>query len=306
MAEGKEYKNHEYVARVKLDKTTSSGKPMYRYFYTQKEYQKYLDNKSKPTNEKSESSKNPILNFINGGKKAFDNIMSFVGKSSEEKNKIGMDKLNEALVNGAKAVNDLGKIANDYVYGTDPNNKYDMNSNDREEKLKMVAEDKEWKEIVKNKDPEYVKKVQKDDGTYEYKYDIDKYVVNKKHPIIDAMDDLTSGRYIDTYKVTEETRKAAIRDYVVSGVHTVGLYLKVVGSIATAKFKMQAGSYDDEIEAAVQQVEQGKKYIEDSSKQMEDIPVDHIRNAINNENIEDTVKLAAEVARKESQQRRRN
>ena len=83
------------------------------------------------------------------------------------------------------------------------------------------------------------------DGTTTYL--IDDYLVKKKHPELDVIDDLGAGRKVSLNKVDKQTLIAGGKDYIKSAQQVVGIAAKVL----TEKFKVSQGTYNDEINSAV-------------------------------------------------------
>lgn len=154
-----------------------------------------------------------------------------------------------------KVANDTGKKvvekATDYydknVYETD-----NYNIDTKKEQIKLTEE---WKKIVENEDPEYVKK--NADGTKTYL--LDEYLVKKKHPTIDIIDDIGSGRDISVNKLDVDALAAGAKDYVDTAVMMVGL----VSYALMTKFKISQGSYKEEMKQAAATIERGAQYCSD-------------------------------------------
>lgn len=121
-------------------------------------------------------------------------------------------------------------------------NKWEINSKNYKKKVAEISKEKEWQDIVKRNDPEY--RYIDNDGNV--KYDIDKYMVNKKHPVIDALTDFGYGRKVTVLKQNGETVVAGGKDYAEMGRRTIENILTLGIGILTAKIKNQQGSYDDE------------------------------------------------------------
>lgn len=119
-------------------------------------------------------------------------------------------------------------------------NKWEINSSNYEQKRKEIAKEAEWQDIVKRKDPEYMYT----DENGKTQFNIDKYMVNKKHPVIDALTDYGEGRKVTTLKQDSETFVAGAKDYVEMGRRTVENVMTLGVGILTAKIKNQQGSYD--------------------------------------------------------------
>ena len=138
-----------------------------------------------------------------------------------------------------------------------PKNIYNITPGSYDEKIAKVKETQEWKDIVSRNDPEYVKKNADGSNTYL----IDKYAVDKKHPVLDIVGDIAAGRIVDINEITKESTIAGIKDYA-SGVISTGMIAAgVVTTLLTEKFKLQQGSYNDEIENLINNVDRGSAFV---------------------------------------------
>ena len=154
-----------------------------------------------------------------------------------------------------KVANEVGKKVmknvNDYyekdIYETGPHN--------IDAKKKEIEKTAEWQKIVKEENPEYVKK--NADGSKEYL--IDDYLVKKKHPTLDVIDDLGNGREISVNQIDADALAAGAKDYVDTAVQMLGL----VSYGLKTKFKLSQGSYKEELKAASETIENGAKYCND-------------------------------------------
>lgn len=133
------------------------------------------------------------------------------------------------------------------------NNIYTTNQWNYDSKVKRVSQTKEWQDIVKSKNPEYVKK----DKDGNYVYDIDSYLVKKKHPVIDIIDDMINGRQLSTNDISLDTIMAGADDYVQAGMAYVGIRAK---ALETA-FKYRQGSYGDEQASIEDTIRNGAKLV---------------------------------------------
>jgi len=138
-------------------------------------------------------------------------------------------------------------------YYNESKNIYDTNASNYDSKVAKVKQTQEWQDIVRRKDPEYVRT--NADGTTEYL--IDDYLVKKKHPELDALDDLGSGRKISLNKFDKGSTIAGLKDYVKTGQMVVAVAAKAL----TEKFKLQQGTYKDEINASSNVVNEGIKFL---------------------------------------------
>lgn len=116
-------------------------------------------------------------------------------------------------------------------------NMYDTNRSNYNEKIKKIANSKEWKDIIARNDPEYVTK----DENGKTIYKIDDYLVKKKHPTLDILDDAANGRDLSLNKITLDSILAGGNDYLKTGL----AYVSIVSKVLTEKFKYSQGSYND-------------------------------------------------------------
>lgn len=139
-----------------------------------------------------------------------------------------------------------------------PDNIYDVNANNYSEKIEAIKNSKEWKDIVARNDPEYV--LENADGTKTYL--LDDYLVKKKHPKIDIMDDIANGRNISVNKITVNSFVAGTKDEVNKAKRRIKLITKAVTGI----FKLAQGSYNDELREAKKTVDTTLKNAANSAK----------------------------------------
>lgn len=118
-----------------------------------------------------------------------------------------------------------------------------MSGANYDKKIQEIAKSKEWQDIVRRQDPEYVRK--NADGTVTYL--LDDYLVKKKHPELDIIDDLGTGRKISLNKIDKQTLIAGGKDYITSAQQLLGIAAKVL----TEKFKLSQGTYNKQINNAV-------------------------------------------------------
>ena len=133
------------------------------------------------------------------------------------------------------------------------NNVYTTNQWNYDSKVEKVKKTKEWQDIVKSKNPEYVKK----DKNGNYVYDIDSYMVKKKHPVIDIIDDMINNRPLSINDVSVDTILAGADDYLQAGMAYVGVRAK---ALETA-FKYRQGSYKDEQASIEDTIRNGAKLV---------------------------------------------
>ena len=145
-----------------------------------------------------------------------------------------------------------------FVKGT--NNMYDnINSRTYDQKVAEISNTPEWQEIVKNQDPEYVYT----DANGKKVYDIDSYMMNKKHPIVDGLVDFGMGRKITVTKQDKNTVLAGVKDYVNMGKRTVMNIMTAGVGLLTMGLKNQQGSYDKKKREIRSKIETGKKVVND-------------------------------------------
>lgn len=182
-------------------------------------------------------------------------------------------KANEASKGINKFV-DKGKELINKFYDN-PNNMWDVNSMSYSQKMTKIKETKEWQDIVKRADPEYVQK--NDDGTTTYK--IDEYVVKKKHPVLDVLSDIASGRDVTINEITKESTTAGLKDYAIGALRTGMMAVGVVSVALTEKFKFQQGTYDDDLKELASTVKQGSDYVNTTLETNKDYVVEVAKSA---------------------------
>lgn len=161
--------------------------------------------------------------------------------------------LAEQINKGAAKVEELyNKINKENKYLTDDYN-YDR-------KIEQVKNTQEWQDIVKRNDPEYTK-INRETG--EKTYDIDSYLAKKKHPVLDAADDLIMGRPVKLNKLDKEAAVAGAADYGKTYVTMAALGTKFL----LEKFKFSQGSYKEEKQQAVDYYYDNKKNIANAATQ---------------------------------------
>lgn len=292
---GKSNKDVKYYEKIAV------ANNKYRYFYTKEEYDAYLRGQKTATNVKTNASANSGSNASKKTTEVFSKGKSLLEDLFSGVKKITTESMKNAAATGEKAVQTIVKTKNNivntikteidksvdktvdtvktsigntydatnkYLNEGDRTNIYDINSQNYDENIEKIKKTPEWQKIVETKDPEYVRL--KPDGTYEYK--IDDYIVKKKHPVLDVMDDVINYRNIDTNEFDKKAMLAGIKDYAVAARDSVAISLGAIGMFAMAKFKQQQGSYDDEIEQMKTAVENGKTQVDAVMKTMNDLP----------------------------------
>lgn len=174
----------------------------------------------------------------NAGKKIVDTIKQLPYKAVETMNK-GYKKVESTL---------------DKTFA---NNKYSMNQWNYDRKVKEVEKEPEWQEIKAKKNPEYCKKVTDENGNQTWKYDIDGYIMKKKHPVLDMMDDVINGRDLSINEIGLDTLLAGAEDYLQAGIAYVGLRATILSTL----IKYKQGSYGDQQEQLEQTIQNGAKVV---------------------------------------------
>ena len=165
------------------------------------------------------------------------------------------DAADKVVQKSTKVANNVGKKVMKNVNDYYEKNIYETGSHNIDAKKKEIEKTAEWQKIVKEENPEYVKK--NADGSKEYL--IDDYLVKKKHPTLDVIDDLGNGREISVNQIDADALAAGAKDYVDTAVQMIGL----VSYGLKTKFKLSQGSYKEELKAASETIENGAKYCND-------------------------------------------
>ena len=165
------------------------------------------------------------------------------------------DAADKVVQKSTKVANDVGKKVMKNVNDYYEKNIYETGSHNIDAKKKEIEKTAEWQKIVKEENPEYVKK--NADGSKEYL--IDDYLVKKKHPTLDVIDDLGNGREISVNQIDADALAAGAKDYVDTAVQMLGL----ISYGLKTKFKLSQGSYKEELKAASETIENGAKYCND-------------------------------------------
>lgn len=197
-----------------------------------------------------EQMKNDTKNFI-------DNLKNKIKSKVDKKTDDAVKSANKAF-SGLNNLVDKAKTAIGKFYD-DANNIYDVTRASYTKKLEAIKNTKEWKNIISNEDSEYVKK--NEDGTTTYL--IDDYLVDKKHPVLDAIGDIMAGREVSTLEITKDSVVAGLKDYATTGLE---LGMMAVGFLSNGlqnKFKLSQGSYDEALESLESTVTRGADYLGD-------------------------------------------
>ena len=200
------------------------------------------------------------------------------------------DAADKVVQKSTKVANDVGKKVMKNVNDYYEKNIYETGSHNIDAKKKEIEKTAEWQKIVKEENPEYVKK--NADGSKEYL--IDDYLVKKKHPTLDVIDDLGNGREISVNRIDADALAAGAKDYVDSAVQMLGL----VSYGLNTKFKLSQGSYKEELKAASETIENGAKYCNDIYEESKTAYKELEKNAGNipaNVNVDDLEKIAMTV-----------
>ena len=194
--------------------------------------------------------------------KVKNNIAAMIGQQKNNAKEVvkaapkkAADAADKVVQKSTKVANDVGKKVMKNVNDYYEKNIYETGSHDIDAKKKEIEKTAEWQKIVKEENPEYVKK--NADGSKEYL--IDDYLVKKKHPTLDVIDDLGNGREISVNQIDADALAAGAKDYVDTAVQMLGL----VSYGLKTKFKLSQGSYKEELKAASETIENGAKYCND-------------------------------------------
>lgn len=194
--------------------------------------------------------------------KVKNNIAAMIGQQKNNAKEVvkaapkkAADAADKVVQKSTKVANDVGKKVMKNINDYYEKNIYETGSHNIDAKKKEIEKTAEWQKIVKEENPEYVKK--NADGSKEYL--IDDYLVKKKHPTLDAIDDLGNGREISVNQIDADALAAGAKDYVDTAVQMLGL----VSYGLKTKFKLSQGSYKEELKAASETIENGAKYCND-------------------------------------------
>lgn len=219
----------KYIKREKLP----NGK--WRYYYDKEELKK--------------DTKALVDKFKSKAKSAMDNAAD---RAVNRANKASSG-LN-TLVNRAKDA--IGKFYDDV------DNMYDVTRQSYSQKLQQIKQSKEWQDIVARKDKEYIKK--NSDGSETHL--IDDYLVDKKHPVLDAIGDIMAGREVTINEITKDSVVAGLKDYAFTGIEIGMMAVGFLTNGLVNKFKLSQGSYDEDIATMETTVATGADYISDMLK----------------------------------------
>ena len=204
--------------------------------------EKMISNAKETVDRTIDNAKETIDRTVENTKKKIDDTEKVIDKTIEDtkdnlKTKVDDTKKQVKDATVGKALETYDKVEKAF---NDPDNIYDIAFWNYEQKIKDVENSKEWQDIVKRKDPEYVRK--NADGTTSYL--LDDYLVKKKHPGLDVIDDLFNGRKVTVNEVDAQTFVAGTKDYIsLGGAAAVG-----ISEVLKALVKAYQGSYNDDIE----------------------------------------------------------
>lgn len=139
-------------------------------------------------------------------------------------------------------------------------NEYNSDESNYEKQRETVQKSDEWKNIVKSDNAEYRRR----DSNGKVYYDYDEYLLDKKHPILDAAKDVAYGRKITVNKQDKKTVAAGLKDYGVMGKRAVETVLMVGAGLVSMKIKNQQGSYKDEKAEMRKKIKQGQQAVNDA------------------------------------------
>lgn len=237
---GKERKNHKYISR-------EWKKNRWQYTYkNESSGNKSISNLPTSVSSDSLASQSIKDNAVNP-KQATNNSNKYT--SFVAKGETGINKASSGVLGIAnKHIPKLSKKVNEII----KDNKFITNRDNYDEKIAEIENSKEWQDIVARRDPEYV--TTNDKGETIFK--IDEYLVKKKHPALDILDDLAEGRELDVNEMTLETFVAGTSDYIKTGAQMLG----VISQALMTKFKFSQGSYIEQEETLSKTIEDGIKY----------------------------------------------
>lgn len=183
-----------------------------------------------------------VYDKTEGVRKAVDKA----GKTVSDTAKGAADKVTGTAKAVGKTVDDTGKKVGGAIDSVkkafSDDNQYVVKKKTYKQKKEEIQNTQEWKDIIRDYDSEYRKR----DSKGNQYYDFDQYLVDKKHPILDALSDFGMGRKISIRKQSPETLVAGVKDYIKMAEDTVQTIAGLSIGLLTAKIKNQQGSYEDE------------------------------------------------------------
>lgn len=289
-------KNARYVARIETGKKF----PKYRYFYDMEEYKAYLrgdDPKAEETGKKrivkqefqptrtvgkaDETTRNKALakadevakkrslgnpkDLVNDGKHAVEDIVENAKVKTKEslKQKVdkGFEKVAKTIEESPDTLNKVVDKVKDFankIY-EDPDNIYDVNASSYDKKIKKIQKTDEWRAIVERRDPEYVRR--NADGTTSYL--IDDYLVKKKRPLLDIVDDIANNRSITVNKIEKDSIVAGLKQQVFGKITLGMIAVGAAAKVLTTTAKLSQGTYKNEINNVYNNIDTGMKKVEE-------------------------------------------
>lgn len=214
------------------------------------------------------------------------------------------DKAGKAVSGTAKAVgksvDDTGKKVKGGIDSVkrafSDDNQYVVKKKTYKKKKEEIQNTQEWKDIVNNREKEYRRK---DSNGKEY-YDFDQYLVDKKHPILDALSDFGMGRKISIRKQSPETLVAGVKDYIKMAEDTVQTIAGLSIGLLTAKIKNQQGSYEEQKKKLKTQFNNVSRMLSADNPQAA-IAIDQIAKEVKNRTSNDLANDLIDVATKVAQ-----
>lgn len=317
-------KNHKYIARIDLgDK--------FRYFYSQAEIAAYeaarragqaVDKAVDAAKEGANKAADVTRKVASDAAKAVDKSVDAVADNAKKVGKAVDKKVDEIADDVKKAVSGTAKGAADKVTGTakavgksvddtgkkvkggidsvkrafSDENQYVVKKKTYKKKKEEIQNTQEWKDIVNNREKEYRRK---DSKGNEY-YDFDQYLVDKKHPILDALTDFGMGRKISIRKQSPETLVAGVKDYIKMAEDTVQTIAGLSIGLLTAKIKNQQGSYEEQKKKLKKQFNNVSRMLSADNPQAA-LAIDQIAKEVKNRTSNDLANDLIDVATKVAQ-----
>lgn len=236
-------------------------------------------------------------------KKVVDKAGKAVYDKTEGVRKVA-DKAGKAVSGTAKAVgksvDDTGKKVKGGIDSVkrafSDDNQYVVRKKNYKQKKEEIQNTQEWKDIVKNREKEYRRK---DSEGKEY-YDFDQYLVDKKHPILDALSDFGMGRKVSIRKQSPETLIAGVKDYIKMAEDTVQFVAGLSIGVLTAKIKNQQGSYEEQKKKLKKQFNNVSRIMSMDNPQAA-LAIDQIAKEVKNRTSNDLANDLIDVATKVAQ-----
>ena len=263
---------------------------------------KTVDSAKKVVDETAESVSKNVNNVAENAKKSIDKTSKAVSDKVKDARsavnrtaKSASDRVSGTAKAVGKKVDDTGKKAGSAInsvkkaFGDD--NQYVVNKKNYNQKKKEIQNTKEWQDIVKSRDKEY----RRTDSKGKEYYDYDQYLVDKKHPVLDALSDFGTGRKISIRKQSAETLVAGVKDYIKMAEDTVQMVAGLSIGLLTAKIKNQQGSYEDEKKQLKKQINNAKNLLSSENPQVS-LAIDQISKEVKNRTSSDLANDLIDVA----------